>query len=72
MKTKVTTEQLYVVNGDTYYQVYLDGEPYGSVRDCLSRGDNFHAVALRNGKLVGRYFSTLRRAANWRVKQVRG
>jgi hypothetical protein len=52
------------VNGDTFYDVLTPaGEVLGRVRDCLSRGDNFHITWLSAGRLRSRYYGTLMSAA---------
>lgn len=54
------------VNGDVLYRAYRDGEAIkGTIRDCLSHGDNFCAVKLHKGRHRIRYFGTMTAAATW-------
>lgn len=69
---KITFETMNERNGDGYLRAFADGVAVGVVRDCLKRGDNFHATKLnkRTFKVVGRYFATAQAAARWLAKQI--
>lgn len=60
-----------IFNGDEIFsvEVLLDASGLnpiiGTLRDCLQRGDNWHATHWRKGRHIGRYFNTSRAACNW-------